>query len=57
MVGMAQVGTPISQNGVAPCREFRFALPWESLYTDDLVVRAETEDDLIKRLHEWRIET
>jgi len=28
-------------------REFRVALPW-----DDLVVIAETEDDLIKRLNE-----
>ena len=35
-------------------REFRVALPWE-LYTDtdDLVVMAETEDDLIKGLNEW----
>jgi len=24
------------------------------LYSDDLVVITETEDDLIKRLHEWR---
>ena len=28
------------------------ALPWELLYDDDLVVIAETEDDLIKRLNE-----
>ena len=28
-------------------REFRVALPWELLYADDLVVIAETEDDLI----------
>ena len=34
-------------------REFRVALPWELLYADDLVVIAETEDDLIKRLNEW----
>jgi len=34
-------------------REFRVALPWE-LYADDLVVIAETKDDLIKRLHEWK---
>jgi len=32
-------------------REFRVALPWELLYVDDLVVIAETEDDLIKRLN------
>jgi len=35
-------------------REFRVALPWEFLYADDLVVIAETEDDLIKRLNEWK---
>jgi len=33
-------------------REFRATLPWELLYSDDLVVIAETEDDLIKRLSE-----
>jgi len=35
-------------------REFRVALPWEFLYADDLVVIAETEEDLIKRLNEWK---
>jgi len=35
-------------------REFRVALPWELLYDDDLVVIAEIEDDLIKRLNEWK---
>jgi len=35
-------------------REFRVALPWELLYVDDLVVIAETEDDLIKRLTQWK---
>jgi len=35
-------------------REFRVALPWELLYADDLVVIAETENDLIKRLNEWK---
>jgi len=36
--------------------EFRVALRWELLYADDLVVIAETEDDLIKRLrpNEWK---
>ena len=34
--------------------EFRVALPCELLYADDLVVIAETEDDLIKRLNEWK---
>jgi len=35
-------------------REFRVALSWELLYADDLVVIAETKDDLIKRLSEWK---
>jgi len=35
-------------------REFRVALPWELLYADHLVVIAETEDDLIKSLNEWK---
>jgi len=34
-------------------REFRVALLWVS-YTEDLVVIAETEDDLIKKLNEWK---
>ena len=34
--------------------EFRVALPRELLYADDLVVVAETGDDLIKRLNEWK---
>jgi len=38
-------------------REFRVVLPWQLLYTDDLVVIAETQHDLIiiKRLNEWKI--
>jgi len=32
-------------------REFRVALPWELLYTDNLVMIAETED---KRLSKWK---
>ena len=35
-------------------RELCVALPWELLYADDLVVIAETENDLIKRLNEWK---
>jgi len=35
-------------------RKFRVALPWELMYTDDLVVIAETEGDLIKRLNKWK---
>ena len=34
--------------------EFRVVLPWELLYADDLVVIAETEKDLIKRLNELK---
>ena len=35
-------------------KEFIVALPWELLYTDDLIVIADTEDDLIRRLNEWK---
>jgi len=35
-------------------REFRVVLPWELLCADDLVMIAEAEDDLIKRLNEWK---
>ena len=35
-------------------REFRVALPWELLYADDLAVIAETQEELIKRLNEWK---
>jgi len=35
-------------------REFRVALPWELLNADDLAVIAETEEELIKRLNEWK---
>jgi len=35
-------------------RELRVALPWELWYADDLVVIAETEDNLIKRLNVWK---
>jgi len=35
-------------------REFRIALPRELLYADDMVVIAEAEDDIIKRLNEWK---
>ena len=35
-------------------REFIFALPCELLYAHDLVVIAETEEDLIKRLNECK---
>jgi len=35
-------------------REFRVALPWELLYADDLAVITETEEELIKRLNDWK---
>jgi len=35
-------------------REFRLALPWQLFYADNPVVISETEDDLIKRLNEWK---
>ena len=35
-------------------REFRVAVPWELLYADDLAVIAETEEELLKRLTEWK---
>jgi len=41
-------------------REFRVALPWELMYTDDLVVIAETKMTKLKGLMSgkitWRIE-
>jgi len=35
-------------------REFRVSLPWELLYAEDLAVIAETEEEPIKRLNEWK---
>ena len=35
-------------------REFSVAVPWQLLYADDLAVIAETEEELIKRLNEWK---
>jgi len=35
-------------------RAFRVTLSGELLYADDLVVIAENEDDLVKRLNEWK---
>jgi len=34
--------------------EFRVAVRWELLFADDLAVIAETEEELIKRLNEWK---
>ena len=38
-------------------REFRVARPWELLYADDLALTAETAEELIKRLNEWKDNT
>ena len=35
-------------------REFRVVLQWELLYADDLAVIAGTEEELIKRLNDWK---
>jgi len=55
-VGMRQ-GSALSPLVIvmeAISREFRVTLLWELLYADDLLVIAETEEDLIKRLNEWK---
>ena len=38
------------------CRRMNFMnnMPWELLYADDLAVIAETEEELIKRLNDWK---
>jgi len=35
-------------------RAFRVALPWALQYADDLAVIAETEEEMIKWLNEWK---
>jgi len=35
-------------------REFTVVLPWQLLYADNVIAIAETEDDLINRLNEWK---
>jgi len=35
-------------------REHTVAVPWELLYADDLAVIAETDEDLMNRLNEWK---
>jgi len=35
-------------------REFTVVLQWELLYADDLAVIAGTEEELIKRLNDWK---
>ena len=39
---------------VAITKEIRVALPLKLLHADDLAVIAETEEELIKRLDEWK---
>ena len=36
-------------------KAFRGGLPWEILYADDLVLIAESEEDLIKNIQKWKI--
>src|SRR6476469_9207370 len=35
-------------------KAFRGGLPWEILYADDLVLIAESEEDLIKKIQKWK---
>ena len=35
-------------------REFKNALPWQLLYVDDLVVMAESKEELIKNFNRWK---
>ena len=35
-------------------REFPIGFPWESLYTDDLVIIAETLEELVSKLKLWK---
>ena len=35
-------------------REFRIALPWELLYSHDFIVIAESKEELIKKLNQWK---
>ena len=37
-------------------REFRTGCPWELLYADDLVIVAETRDELLEKLARWKTE-
>ena len=37
--------------------EFRVTLPWKLLYANDLAVITETEEELIKKLDEWKDNT
>ena len=35
-------------------QNFRVGLPWELLYADDLVLMAETEEKLLRKLRQWK---
>ena len=37
-------------------REFRTGCPWELLYTDDLMIRAESMEELLVKLKTWKAE-
>ena len=37
-------------------REFRTGTPWELLYANDLVIVAETKEDLRRKLPKWKAE-
>ena len=37
-------------------REFLTGTPWELLYADDLVISAETEEELKMKLNKWKTE-
>ena len=40
----------------APSMEFRTGCPWEILYADDLMVSAQSIDELLVKLRTWRSE-
>ena len=37
-------------------REFRTGCPWELLYADDLMIRAESMEELLVKLKTWKVE-
>jgi len=46
--------SPLLSVIVMEYREFRVALAWKLLYAHDVVVIAEIEGDLFRRLNEWK---
>ena len=57
-VGVSSVLSPLLFIIVlkALSREFRTGTPWELLYADDLVISAETEEELKMKLNKWKTE-